>query len=258
MKKSLLLTFLATLLSCAFLQAQERKVVGKVTSAEDGTSLPGVSITLVGTTKGAQTDASGNYSLPVSGANAVLRFSFVGFETKEVPVGTQTTINVQLGSDTKQLSEVVVTAQGIVREKRALGYSITTLDKKDGRQTPSRCWSGFTRKNSWGKYHLNFGVSGTGTNITIRGYSSITGSVQPLFVVDGVPFNSNTNTRGGFTGGGQSSSSRFLDIDPNNVENVTVLKGLAATVTYGDQGRNGVILITTKNGTKKLVKQSFQ
>ena len=101
------------------------------------------------------------------------------------------------------------------------------------------------------------GVSGTGTNITIRGYSSITGSVQPLFVVDGVPFNSNTNTRGGFTQGGQTSSSRFLDIDPNNIENVTVLKGLAATVTYGDQGRNGVILVTTKNGSKKARKTEF-
>ncbi|NBB30507.1 SusC/RagA family TonB-linked outer membrane protein [Cellulophaga sp. BC115SP] len=258
MKKSLLLTFLATLLSCAFLQAQERKVVGKVTSAEDGTSLPGVSITLVGTTKGAQTDASGNYSLPVSGANAVLRFSFVGFETKEVPVGTQTTINVQLGSDTKQLSEVVVTAQGIVREKRALGYSITTLDKKVMEDRPQADVGRVLQGKIPGvNITSTSGVSGTGTNITIRGYSSITGSVQPLFVVDGVPFNSNTNTRGGFTGGGQSSSSRFLDIDPNNVENVTVLKGLAATVTYGDQGRNGVILITTKNGTKKARKTEF-
>jgi TonB-dependent SusC/RagA subfamily outer membrane receptor len=94
------------------------------------------------------------------------------------------------------------------------------------------------------------GVSGTGTNIVIRGYSSITGSNQPLFVVDGVPFNSNTNQRGGFTQGGQSSSSR-LDLDPNSIESVTVLKGLAATVTYGDQGRNGVILVTTKSGSNQ-------
>ncbi len=101
------------------------------------------------------------------------------------------------------------------------------------------------------------GVSGTGTNIVIRGYSSITGSNQPLFVVDGVPFNSSTNSRGGFTGGGQSASSRFLDIDPNNIENISVLKGLAATVTYGDQGRNGVILVTTKNGSKKARKAEF-
>jgi TonB-dependent SusC/RagA subfamily outer membrane receptor len=102
------------------------------------------------------------------------------------------------------------------------------------------------------------GVSGTGTNIVIRGYSSITGSNQPLFVVDGVPFNSNTNQRGGFTQGGQSSSSRFLDLDPNSIESVTVLKGLAATVTYGDQGRNGVILVTTKSGSKKARKAEFQ
>lgn len=94
-------------------------------------------------------------------------------------------------------------------------------------------------------------MSGTGTNITIRGYSSATGSNQPLFVVDGVPFNSGTNSQSGFTTGGQTTSSRMLDIDPNNIESVSVLKGLSATVLYGDQGRNGVILITTKSGGGK-------
>jgi TonB-dependent SusC/RagA subfamily outer membrane receptor len=95
------------------------------------------------------------------------------------------------------------------------------------------------------------GLSGSGTNIIIRGYSSATGSNQPLFVVDGVPFNTNTNATNGFTTGGATTSSRFLDIDPNNIENVSVLKGLSATVLYGDQGRNGVILITTKSGASK-------
>ena len=168
MKKSLLLTFLATLLSCAFLQAQERKVVGKVTSSEDGATLPGVSITLLGTTKGTQTDASGNFSLPVNGTNAVLRFSFVGFESKDVPVGAQTTINVQLSSDTKQLSEVVVTAQGIVREKRALGYSITTLDKKVMEDRPQADVGRVLQGKIPGvNITSTSGVSGTGTNITL-------------------------------------------------------------------------------------------
>jgi TonB-linked SusC/RagA family outer membrane protein len=252
------MTCLFAMLSCVGLLAQDRKVTGKVTSAEDGSGLPGVSVSIKGTTKGTQTDASGNFSIPIGGEGGTLRFSFVGFASKEVVIGSQGVINVQLVSDNQQLSEVVVTAQGIVREKKALGYSVTSLDKKSVEDRPQADVARVLQGKIPGvNVTSTSGVSGTGTNITIRGYSSITGSVQPLFVVDGVPFNSNTNTRGGFTGGGQSSSSRFLDIDPNNIENITVLKGLAATVTYGDQGRNGVILVTTKNGTKKARKTEY-
>lgn len=132
-----------------------------------------------------------------------------------------------------------------------MGYAVSGVDQKDIQDRPladvGRVLQG---KIPGVSVTSTSGVSGTGTNIVIRGYSSITGSNQPLFVVDGVPFNSNTNQRGGFTQGGQSSSSRFLDLDPNSIESVTVLKGLAATVTYGDQGRNGVILVTTKSGSK--------
>ncbi|MEA5404246.1 SusC/RagA family TonB-linked outer membrane protein [Arcicella sp. DC2W] len=257
MNKKLLTIFLVMMTCCVGIYAQDRKVTGKVTAAEDGSGLPGVSVQLKGSTKGTTTDANGNYSLPVS-SGGTIRFTFVGFAPKEVAVGSQAVINVQLTSDNQQLSEVVVTAQGIVREKRALGYSVTSLDKKVIEDKPQSDIGRVLQGKIPGvNITSTSGVTGTGTNITIRGYSSITGSVQPLFVVDGVPFNSNTNTRGGFTGGGQSSSSRFLDIDPNNIENVTVLKGLAATVTYGDQGRNGVILITTKNGTKKARKTEY-
>lgn len=257
MNKKLLTIFLVMMTCCVGIYAQDRKVTGKVTAAEDGSGLPGVSVQLKGSTKGTTTDANGNYSLPVS-SGGTIRFTFVGFAPKEVAVGSQAVINVQLTSDNQQLSEVVVTAQGIVREKRALGYSVTSLDKKVIEDKPQSDIGRVLQGKIPGvNITSTSGVTGTGTNITIRGYSSITGSVQPLFVVDGVPFNSNTNTRGGFTGGGQSSSSRFLDIDPNNIENVTVLKGLAATVTYGDQGRNGVILITTKNGSKKARKTEY-
>ncbi len=258
MKKSLLMTFLFALLTCVNLFAQDHKVTGKVTSAEDGSSLPGVSVVLKGTTKGTQTDANGAFSILVPDKGGVLVFSFVGLSSQEIAVGTRTVVDVQLSGDTKQLSEVVVTAQGLVREKRALGYSVSSLEKKAIEDRPQADVARVLQGKIPGvNITSTSGVSGTGTNITIRGYSSITGSVQPLFVVDGIPFNSNTNTRGGFTSGGQSSSSRFLDIDPNNIENITVLKGLAATVTYGDQGRNGVILITTKNGTKKARKTEY-
>ncbi len=232
-------------------------MTGKVTSAADGAAMPGVSIVVKGTTRGVNADATGAYSISVP-TGAKLVFSFVGSTSQEIEVGSQSIVNVTLQDDSKQLSEVVVTAQGVVREKRALGYAVTTVDKKVIEDRPQADVGRVLQGKVPGvNITATSGVSGTGTNITIRGYSSITGSVQPLFVVDGVPFNSNTNTRGGFTGGGQSSSSRFLDLDPNNVENIVVLKGLAATVTYGDQGRNGVILVTTKNGSKKARKTEF-
>ncbi|WP_234735943.1 SusC/RagA family TonB-linked outer membrane protein [Tellurirhabdus bombi] len=252
MKKILLLSALLVCSSWLIAFAQDRRITGKVTSSEDGGALPGVTVVIKGSSVGTNTDSDGTYSLNVPGNSATLVFSFVGSITQEVAVGTRSTLDISLVSDTKNLQEVVVTAQGIAREKKAIGYAVSNIDKKlieDRPQTDlGRALQG---KVPGVNITATSGVSGTGTNIIIRGYSSITGSNQPLFVVDGVPFNSGTNSRGGFTGGGQSASSRFLDLDPNNVENISVLKGLAATVLYGDQGRNGVILVTTKNGNQK-------
>lgn len=241
--------------------AQERTITGRVTAAEDGSPIPGASVVLKGTSRGANTDADGMYSILVSGSGNVLVFSFVGTATQEIEIGNRSKLDVRLTADAKSLQEVVVTAQGIVREKKALGYAVTTLENRAIEDRPQADVGRILQGKIPGvNITATSGVSGTGTSINIRGFSSITGSTQPLFVVDGVPFNSSTNTRGGlatgatgtgFTGGSQSASSRFLDIDPNNIENISVLKGLAATVTYGDQGRNGVILVTTKNGSKK-------
>ncbi|MFD2573433.1 SusC/RagA family TonB-linked outer membrane protein [Spirosoma soli] len=232
--------------------AQERTIKGRVTDAEDGSPIPGASVVLKGTSKGANTDTEGMYSIVVPTGSSVLVVSFVGTATQEIEIGNRTQIDVRLVADAKSLQEVVVTAQGIVREKKALGYAVTTLDNKLIEDRPQADVGRILQGKIPGvNITATSGVSGTGTSINIRGFSSITGSTQPLFVVDGVPFNSSTNSRDGFTGGGQSASSRFLDIDPNNIENISVLKGLAATVTYGDQGRNGVILVTTKNGSKK-------
>ncbi|MCU0451567.1 MAG: carboxypeptidase-like regulatory domain-containing protein, partial [Bernardetiaceae bacterium] len=207
MKRLLLLTGMLCALLAGQAFAQSRTVSGKVTSSEDGSALPGVNVLLKGTTNGTVTDVEGNYKLSVTGADPVLTFSYVGFITKEVPVGAQTAINVVLDSDAKQISEVVVTAQGIVREKRALGYAVSTVTTGAiaDRAQPDvgRVLQG---KIAGVNIIQTSGVSGTGTNINIRGYSSITGGVQPLFVVDGVPFNSSTNSGGGFTGGGQSAS----------------------------------------------------
>ena len=253
MKKALLIWSLLVLPLCAILA--QRTLSGMV-SSDNGEPLVGASIVLKGTTTGTVTDIDGKFSLAVPKEATMLVIGFVGFQTQEVTLTASDNLAIKLFETT--LQEVVVTAQGFVREKRALGYSISSVGEKEIADRPQ---SDVTRSLQGKIAGVNItqtsGVSGTGTNITIRGYSSITGSVQPLFVVDGVPFNSNTNTRGGFTGGNQTSSSRFLDLDPNNIESISVLKGLAATVTYGDQGRNGVVLVTTKGGSKKVRKAEF-
>ncbi|MDX1941269.1 MAG: SusC/RagA family TonB-linked outer membrane protein [Saprospiraceae bacterium] len=253
-KLSLVLTLV--LLAMGTMIAQ-RTVSGKVSDA-NGTPLIGASILVKGTTIGTVTDIDGSYSLSVPDGNNILVFTYTGFSTQEVSLGASNVLDLVMQEAAEQLSEVVVTAQGLRREKKALGYAVSSVGEEALQDRPQADVGRVLQGKVPGvNITSTSGVSGTGTNITIRGYSSITGSNQPLFVVDGVPFNSATNSRGGFTQGGQSASSRFLDLDPNNIESVSVLKGLAATVTYGDQGRNGVILITTKSGGKKGQKAQF-
>jgi TonB-linked SusC/RagA family outer membrane protein len=265
MKKFLLTCF--ALAIALYSLAQQRTISGKVTSAEDGSALPGVNVVVRGTTNGSVTDSDGNYTLAISGDAPALVFSFIGLQTAEVVVGERTIVDVQLTLDVTQLSEVIVTAQGIAREKKALGYSVASVGKDQIEARPVNDISRILQGKIPGVNITPVGGSaGTGSSINIRGYSSLTGSTQPLWVVDGVPFNSssgsaNAGAREDFmTGGAATSTSRFLDLDPNTIESINVLKGLAATVLYGDQGRNGVILVTTKSGAskKKETEISFQ
>ncbi|MCZ8355305.1 MAG: SusC/RagA family TonB-linked outer membrane protein [Cyclobacteriaceae bacterium] len=257
MKKFLLLCS-AVVLTFSISWAQERTVSGRVTSAEDGTALPGVNVVVKGTTNGTVTDSDGNFKLSVPSANSAIVFSFIGLRTEEIVVGERTVIDVALTLDVTQLTEVVVTAQGIQQEKRAVGYAVASVSGNTLTQKPETDVARILNGKVPGvNITSTGGTSGTGTNIIIRGYTTISGSKQPLFVVDGVPFNSDTNTPGAdFASGNQVASSRFLDLDPNNIERVDVLKGLSAAVLYGEQGRNGVIVITTKNVTKKKEKLS--
>ncbi|MBN4085393.1 SusC/RagA family TonB-linked outer membrane protein, partial [Flavobacteriaceae bacterium AH-315-B10] len=205
-------------------------------------------IIIKGTTTGTQTDFDGNYNINAS-VGDVLTFSYVGFLTVEQTVGVANTINVSMQEDAEELAEVIVTAQGIKREKQALGYAVSEVSSDEISERASgdiaRILSG---KASGVNITPQSGVSGSGTSVVIRGFSTFSGSNQPLFIVDGVPFASDTNSQGNFVNG-NNGSSRFLDIDPNSIENVSVLKGLAAATLYGTQGRNGVILITTKGGS---------
>jgi len=253
MRKTLLFVVAVFTMILSFeVSAQQRVITGTVISEEDGLGLPGATVLVKGTTVGSTTDNRGKYSINVPAGSNVLMFSFVGLKAQEVSIGSQSAVNVTLKSDAAQLTEVVVTSIGIERERKALGYAVT---KVSSAQLENRPEADIARVLQGKVPGVNItstnGMTGSGTNMIIRGYKSATGNNQPLFVVDGVPFNTSTNAQNGFTAGGATTSSRFLDIDPNNIENMSVLKGLSATVLYGDQGRNGVILITTKSGASK-------
>ena len=240
--------------------AQEKSISGVITD-ESGVPLPGVNIIVKGTTVGTQSDFDGNYSIQANIGQSLL-YSYLGLQTVERNVDASSdTISIQMETDTLALEEVVVTAQGIKREKKALGYAVTNLQAEEVESRPEadigRVLSG---KISGVNVVGTGGLAGSGTNITIRGSVSITGNNQPLFVVNGVPFNTSTNAESNVTtgNGSGSASSRFLDLDPNNISDISVLKGLSATVLYGDAGRNGVILITTKTGSTSEVNKGFE
>jgi TonB-linked SusC/RagA family outer membrane protein len=235
------------------LHAQVKEVSGKVLDPS-GTPIQGASIKIRNAKTGTSADPNGDFTLKVP-PKAVLVISGIGYETAEFAVGDRATLTISLRASNSALSEVVVTALGIKREKKALGYAVSTIDKSALELRPE---TDLGRVLSGKAPGLNIlatsGLSGSGTNINIRGISTITGNSTPLFVVDGVPFDGATNAQTNFTFGTQTSS-RFLDLDPNNIESVNVLKGLSATTLYGEAGRNGVILITTKNNTTQKSKK---
>ncbi|HVM90267.1 MAG TPA: TonB-dependent receptor plug domain-containing protein, partial [Puia sp.] len=256
-------TLLYLLLLCALWSpsmAQNNQVSGKVTD-DKGVPITGASVVEKKTKKGVSTGIDGNFtiSVPVGGT---LVISYVGFEKTEFTIGNSNEITITLKPLNQSLSEVVVTALGIKREKKALGYAVSTVDKKELELRPESDLGRVLEGKAPGlNINSTSGLSGSGTNINIRGISTITGNSTPLFVVDGVPFDGSTNTANAATGQdflyGHQTSSRFLDLDPNNIENVSVLKGLSAVTLYGEAGRNGVILITTKNGaTQKARKKT--
>lgn len=257
MRKFLLTWSALAIVLCVW--AQERTVSGKVTSAEEGSPLPGVNVVIKGTSIGTVTDSEGSYKLTVTGNDQSLVFSFIGLLTKEIPIGDQTVVNVQLTLDVRQLSEVVVTAQGIERERKALGYAATQIDASDLANKPETDVGRALQGRTPGLQILNSsGMAGSGSKINIRGISSVSGNTQPLWVVDGVPINTSTNDSNTDFRDGQIAPSRFIDIDPNNIESINVLRGLSATTLYGSLGRNGVILVTTKSGASSKQLKKFE
>jgi len=229
--------------------AQEKTISGKVVD-ESGLPLPGVTVLVKGTTNGTQTDLDGNYTITAN-TGETISYSYVGFKTEDVVVSETTTINIALIEDVSMLDAVVVTALGIEKEKKSLGYAVSEIKGEALSEQAEGDVGRILRGKAAGvSVTSTNGMSGSGTNMVIRGFTSISGSNQPLFIVDGVPFNSDTNSQNSFIDG-STESSRMLDLDPNNIVSLNVLKGLSASTLYGDRGRNGVILITTKNGSFK-------
>ena len=249
MNKKTLLFFVLALMISPFAFAQSVMVSGQVISSDDGYGLPGVTIQLKGTTIGTVTDLDGNYSIKADNQD-VLVFSFVGYKTKEVPVKGKTKINVTLEVDAQMLDDVVVTALGIKRQKRELGYATEEIGgeliAKSGSGSVISALSG----RSAGVQIVNpNGVDGGSSRITIRGNNSIFGDNQPLIVVDGVPM---TN-EGGVTdwSGGRDWGTALNNINQEDIESLDILKGPTAAALYGSRGGNGVVLITTKKGSKQ-------
>lgn len=231
--------------------AQDRTVTGKVTAA-DGSVLPGVNISIKGTVRGTTTDGDGAYTIAVT-PNATLVYSFIGFESMERAVGNQSSIDITMATDINQLNEVVVTALGVSRDKKSLGYAVQEIKGAEVNTVKQQNFvNSLSGKVSGVQIRQNNNFGGS-SNILIRGNNSLAGNNQPLFVIDGVPisnYQGNTNAQAngqrGYDYGNAAS-----DINPEDIETISVLKGAASTALYGSRGANGVILITTKKGTKR-------
>lgn len=253
--------FLLCILSCtlpALLWAQTRTVSGNVTGDDSG-PLPGVTVIVKGTTVGTVTDIDGNYRINVPEATEILTFSFVGYQGQEIVIGNQSVINVELASDVRQLSEVVVTAIGIEREQRALGYSVENVSGEKMQQVsepdPLRALQGKVPGLS---ISSSTGAPGSATRVTIRGTSSFLGNNEPLYVVDGTPYFAEQYTTYNQLTGGGAYASPLAALDPNSIESISVLKGAAAASLYGSRAANGVIVITTKAGSPKMSKKGLE
>ena len=259
MKKTLLMSLMLAITFFQHVTAQNRVVSGKVTDQKSGEGLPGVTVLLKGTTNGGSTNADGGFSLTIPSANGTLTFSSVGYTPQERIIGSETKFNVSLTADVKELSEVVVTALGIEKDKRTLGYA--TQELKGGevaQKSEPNVVNALQGKVSGVNITGASGLAGSSTNINIRGITSLGGSNQPLFVVDGIPISNDIDrTNGGAAGTlyGAQTSNRAADIDPENVASISILKGPAAAALYGSRASSGAILITTKSGanvTRKL------
>lgn len=229
--------------------SQARTVTGKITG-EAGEAVPLATVHEKGTNNTVTANTNGEYSIQVKGRNSVLLITSVNYESKEVAVGNQSVINIQLGLASDQLSEVVVTALGIKRQKRSLGYSAQSVDSKEITESHQpNLINALQGKVAGVTITSTGGGPGQGANILIRGVNSLNLGTEPLFVVDGIPIDNSTSDQG--TGGGLPASmpNRAADLNPEDIQSINILRGGAATALYGLRGANGVVVITTKSAS---------
>lgn len=244
-----LVLFLTLLLFAAIplLQAQVVEISGTVTSSEDGSPMPGASIIVNGTTIGTLSDADGKYMLRVPVDATELVVSFVGMKSQDIRIEGRTVIDVALEVDILGQFEVVVTALGVTREKKALGYSVQDVAGDElTKAREANILNSLSGRVAGAQITSSSGAVGASTRIVLRGATSLSADNQPLFVVDGIPID---NSNFGGTGNeGVNRGNGAADINPNDVESITVLKGPNAAALYGSRAYNGVILINTKSG----------
>jgi TonB-linked SusC/RagA family outer membrane protein len=226
-------------------------VRGTVTSVTDQYGLPGVTVVVLGTSEGVITDLNGNYQIEVPDQYAVLSFRYVGFQSQEVPLNGRTNIDVELVEDILSIEEVVVTALAIERDKNSLGYSITQVGSDElnaaKQNNPMNSLAGKVAGLQISSTPT--GVDGS-TRVILRGVASLSSGNRPLIVVDGIPVDGGNYGSAGL-GGGKDMGDALSDINPEDIESMSVLKGAGAAAAYGSRGANGVILITTKKGTQR-------
>jgi TonB-linked SusC/RagA family outer membrane protein len=246
MKKNLVFLFLLfSIASVHSSLAQNINVTGRVTSKTDGEALPGVTILVKGTSKGTATNAEGQYSIETESGSTLI-FSFIGLKSIELAIPANGKLDVQLESDETILQEVVVTALGIAKEKKSLGYAVQELQTKDlAEAKEGNLVNALSGKIAGVNITNSQGGMGS-SRIVIRGETSIAGNNQPLFVVDGIPVDN--SQLGAGANGSRDFANAIADINPNDIESISVLKGPNSAALYGSRASNGVILIKTKSG----------
>lgn len=248
-------SFFAILPFLLALQLSAQKVVkGQVINGEDNTTMPFATILEKGTTNGVATDVDGNFELTVSRPDALLEVSTLGYKTKEVKAGNGEKLHIVLMPDQQLLDEVVVTALGISREKKALSYSVQDLKGEDlTRSRQTNAIGLLSGKVAGLQVTTSGGALGGSSRVLVRGVNSLLGNNQPLYVIDGTPIDnaelSSSTTAVGY--GDKDYGNTAADINPDDIESISVLKGASATALYGSRANNGVILITTKKGASK-------
>ncbi|MGM5470948.1 SusC/RagA family TonB-linked outer membrane protein [Flavobacteriaceae bacterium LMO-SS05] len=232
-------------------KTKQKQVTGTIID-NYGVPLPGVNVIAKGTSTGTSTDFDGNFSLNVE-EGAVLVISYLGFKTVEIPIGTQTVINITLEEDAASLDEVVINALGFAVKTDKLGSAVSSVKAEAiTRSGETSITNAIQGKMSGVNITRSNGDPGSGSNIRIRGANTISGNTQPLIIVDGIPISNSNNNGGGSnsTANGTSQQSRLNDINPNDIETLQVLKGASAAALWGSRASNGVVIITTKSGKK--------